>query len=124
MAELKNLPEANLLVPDTEILQRKDSPGTTFKGPNNTSISLEARTHSGAEDVYEFFRSQLSARGWVGGEKALVPGDYLIVTRWRSGDFGFHLNILDKTKVRDASAWEGWTTVYDVVIVAEGKKNE
>ena len=40
------------------------------------------------------------------------------------GDFAFLLHVMDKTKASDVSAWEGWTTVYQIDIVAEGKKNE
>lgn len=120
--ELKALPVSSLVVPDGEVIRTTERPGTTLGGPTSTHIIVDVRTDLSAEDVVEFYKSELTKLGWSFAETS--SQDWLLHGEGSQGDFGFELRVYDRTRVRDDSDWGARRTVYSYVVGAQGRKGE
>ena len=121
VSDLKALPEANLLVPGSEILSRGEDAGSRWV-PSGTSIRFIAGAQVTTEEVFDYYKSELEKRGWKGAGSLSSPED-LYAASWRSGDFGLALKIPDKSKSPGPTSWNGWTTVYQIIISTQRKKS-
>lgn len=121
--ELKALPVSSLVVPDGEVIRTVDHPGTTLGGPNSTYITIDVRSDMSAEDVFEFYRVELTGLGWT-FERTTTQRGQLLEGSGREGDFGVGLRVLDRAAVQDDSDWGSRRTVYRISVVAAGRKGE
>jgi len=121
--ELKALPVSSLVVPDGEVIRTADHPGTTYKGPISTHITYDVRSDMSAEEVFAFYRAELTELGWT-FEKITVQQGALLEASGRKGDFGVSLRIVDRAAVRDDSDWGSRRTVYRFAVVAAGRKGD
>lgn len=121
--ELKALPVSSLVVPDGEVIRTTERPGTTLGGPTSTHIIIDVRTDMSAEEVFEFFRAELTELGWTFARTTAQQGR-LLQASGRQGDFGIELVVLNRAVVRDDSDWGSRLTVYQLRVAAAGRKGE
>ncbi|MCC6958907.1 MAG: hypothetical protein IT301_03585 [Dehalococcoidia bacterium] len=121
--ELKALPVSSLVVPDGEVIRTTERPGTTLGGPTSTHIIVDVRTDLSAEEVFEFFRAELTELGWTFARTTAQQGR-LLQASGRQGDFGIELVVLNRAVVRDDSDWGSRLTVYQLRVAAAGRKGE
>ena len=121
--ELTALPVSSLVVPDGEVIRTTERPGTTLGGPTSTHIIIDVRTDMSAEEVFEFFRAELTELGWTFARTTAQQGR-LLQASGRQGDFGIELVVLNRAVVRDDSDWGSRLTVYQLRVAAAGRKGE
>lgn len=121
--EIKALPASSLVVPDGEVIRTLERPGTTYGGPTSTHIIIDVRTDMSAEEVFEFFRAELTELGWTFARTTAQQGR-LLQASGRQGDFGIELVVLNRAVVRDDSDWGSRLTVYQLRVAAAGRKGE
>lgn len=121
--ELRALPVSSLVVPDGEVIRTVDHPGTTLGGPNSTYITIDVRSDMSAEEVFEFYRTELTGLGWTFARATAQQGR-LLQASGRQGDFAIELRILNREVVRDDSDWGSRRTVYGFSVIAAERKGE
>ena len=88
-----------------------------------THIIIDVRTDMSAEEVFEFFRAELTELGWTFARTTAQQGR-LLQASGRQGDFGIELVVLNRAVVRDDSDWGSRLTVYQLRVAAAGRKGE
>ena len=64
-AKLKKLPEASLLVPQSEVIRRRENTGKAFI-PGSALIAVTAKTTATPAEIAKYFDDELRRRGWSG----------------------------------------------------------
>jgi hypothetical protein len=70
-AKLWALPEANLLLPGSEVIRRHENTGKGFV-PESAAVSFVARTSATPEQIAKYFDDELESRGWTGSVDSRV----------------------------------------------------
>jgi hypothetical protein len=105
---IANMPEANLLLPDSHILGRYSAkPG--YDGAMVTTIIGVNATKA---DVFAFYRQQLTARGWHGPDSS----GYVSTDEWAKDHYRFQLEFLGRLGDRTYPGEANYTTTYRAAI--------
>ena len=123
IADIKQRPEARLIVPDGEVIETSENKGGTLPSFQSTYISKSVRTDLDAEAVFAYYEAELIERGWS-FTRAGSPRISLLDARGTKGDFTVVLTVLNPETASSADAWNGRRTVYLYTIGAARKQGE
>jgi hypothetical protein len=123
-ADLWKQPEAQLLSPGSENLDRREAEARqTIEGPSPASIGYLLGGQDTAAQVEAFYVTELAASGWQpptdnrAGALRIPTTSELSARSWRKGDLVFRLGILDMSDPYAEGPSEGFASVYRISLV-------